>query len=188
MKPGTCIVALLPVTRNLLPVTVLNRFFLYLGRGQNGSHLEDRNHRKEPYKQEQQHKEKANRSKQHREIPDCRLVVAPGRRKEILMKALHDYDESFEPHTNADDNGRNKDHRDAVPKTLEPKELRRQAVTEDQQPIEERIVAGHPVPNYEPLVFVRAVPAEERLHQIAIKDDQPGSKHNLRHESDVFHG
>src|SRR6266478_9708157 len=100
MQPGTYAMALLPVTRHLSLVTNLHWLFLYLGGRQNSSHFGDRNHRKEPYKQEQQHKEKANRSKQHREIPDCRLVVAPGRRKEILMKALHDDYESFEPHTN----------------------------------------------------------------------------------------
>src|SRR5688500_3741371 len=148
-----------------------SRLLLNFRARQNRSHLKNRNHRQEPYKQKQQRKEETDGADEHGPIPHRRLVHTPRRRQVIAMQARHDDDEALEPHTDAHDE-RNDPQREQVRTYFfPPQELRRDDVAENQRPVIQAVRTMHAVPYHEPLIPVAAVPAEERFHDVAVTDN-----------------
>ena len=97
------------------------------------------------------------------------------------MQRRDDDDEALEPHADVDDERDDEQQHHVGADPLDPEELRRQHVAEDQRPVERPVRPGHAVPHHVRLVRVRAVPRHERFDHVAVGDDQPGDEQDLRH-------
>ncbi len=104
------------------------------------------------------------------------------------MEARHDDDEALEPHADVDDHGHREERRDAVAHLLDPQHLRHEAVAEDERPVDRRVRTLHAVQDHVALELVRAVPAEEHLHRVAVEHDEARHQHHLRHVVEVLQG
>src|SRR5688572_23916016 len=96
----------------LMPVNVSLR--------QQGADLEDRNDRQKPYEQKDQRKEEPDRADEHRPVEDRRAVHGPRRRQKVTVQTGHNNYESFQPHTDADDDRDHEKPERTLTETLEP--------------------------------------------------------------------
>ena len=97
------------------------------------------------------------------------------------MEARHDDDKALEPHADVHDHRDHEEQNWGGSHFSEPEPLRCDDVAEDQRPVHVPIGSGHPVPDHEPFVLVRAEPTEEGFRDVPICHDEAG------HEGDLCH-
>src|SRR5262249_52220893 len=103
------------------------------------------------------------------------------------MQTNHDDHKPFEPHAYADHQRYDPHTHLAVTDSSNPQDLGNDYIAGDQRPIERREGTLEPVHHHVPLIGAAAVPSHERLHHIAVRHDQTGCEHDLRHVPDVTH-
>src|ERR1019366_2028981 len=71
---------------------------------------------------------------------------------------------------------------------LQPENLRDKNVAGEQRHVRQPIRAVEPVPEQERIELAAAVPAHERLHAIAVGNDEAGGQHDLSRVLEMPHG
>ncbi len=104
------------------------------------------------------------------------------------MQADDDDDEALQPHADAD---RDRDHEErggVAPHPREPQRLRDEDVEEQERPVNHRVGAGEAILHQGVFVDRAAVPGHERLHHVAVGDEESGREHDARHVIEMAHG
>src|SRR5919107_819962 len=161
---------------------------LYLRLGHHRPHLEDGDDGQEAYEEQQEEEEEADGSEEHREVEEGRRVGAPGGGQEVPVQAHGDDDEALKPHADVDEHRDDEEHHVAVAHAPNPDELRDDDVADQQRPVEEGVRPEEAVHDHELFVGVRAVPRRERLHHVAVADDEARREHHLRGVAEVALG
>jgi len=147
--------------------------------------LADCHSRQEAEEQEEEGEEQTERTKERRDVEHARPEVRPARRDVVTMKARHDDDEAFEPHTDVHENRDCEHGRNARPDALEPEKLRREHVAAPHRPIRPLVRTECAVCESKTFVFVSTVPSDEVLHRVRVTDHRSGHENDLVHVLEV---
>ena len=119
-----------------------------------------------PAEEQEQGQEHAEASEEHQSVKHRRAVVAPRSRQEIPAQRRHRDHKAFEPHADVDKDGNNPHRYQVRSEPFEPKQLRRNHVAGDHDPIGPPIWTKSTVDKRKSLVLVAAIPSHEKLGSI----------------------
>src|SRR5205085_6255707 len=111
-------------------------------------------------------------AEERRIIPQRSAIHSPGRRHEIVMETLHNYDVTLDPHADVDGNRRNEEKWHTASHSLKPEQLWHDYIAGDKNPIHISVTAQHSINLHVRLELIAAIPRKESFRQIAVSHDQ----------------
>src|SRR5260370_37877439 len=97
------------------------------------------------------------------------------------MQSGDDDDESLEAHADQDNQGNDEQSDAALSQGLDPKDLRRHNIAEDQTPVGRPIGSQHAIELDKLFEAIAAVGSHERLNEVAVSHHQAGRQNDLGH-------
>ena len=110
--------------------------------------------------------------------------------KIIAAQAGRDDHVAFQPHPHQHQERHDHQHRFLAPQRLDPEDLRRDRIAEEEGPGDAGVLAeaGQPEPIGVPFDVVAGVPRQRLLAQVAVGGQQAGGQHQLAHHVEMVDG
>ena len=103
------------------------------------------------------------------------------------MQGCGDNHKPLEPHSDVNNERKEKHERNAGAQFLEPEALRRNHVTRKHRPVRPGIRPERAVVEGELLVHIAAVPRHKKFHRVGVADNAARDEHNFVHHFQVIH-